>query len=33
MPCLLITTSRLAKSCKNVIYYFMVRCGLSGWYI
>ncbi|VDP71562.1 unnamed protein product [Schistosoma curassoni] len=23
----------LAKSCTNVIFHFMVRCGLSGWYI
>ncbi|VDP54730.1 unnamed protein product [Schistosoma curassoni] len=23
----------LVKSCTNVVSYFMVRCGLSGWYI
>ncbi|VDP39299.1 unnamed protein product [Schistosoma curassoni] len=23
----------LANSCTNVVSYFMVRCGLSGWYI
>ncbi|VDP61453.1 unnamed protein product [Schistosoma curassoni] len=23
----------LAKSCTNVVSYFMVRCGLSDWYI
>ncbi|VDP01391.1 unnamed protein product [Schistosoma margrebowiei] len=25
--------SHLAKSCINVVSYFIVRCGLSGWYI
>ncbi|VDP18396.1 unnamed protein product [Schistosoma margrebowiei] len=25
--------SHLAKSCSNVVSYFMVHCGLSGWHI
>ncbi|VDO59972.1 unnamed protein product [Schistosoma curassoni] len=25
--------SHLARSCTNVVSYFMVRCGLFGWYI
>ncbi|VDP31682.1 unnamed protein product [Schistosoma curassoni] len=31
--CLPHSQPHLTKSCKNVVSYFMVLCGLFGWYI